>query len=368
MNNDNEETKIKAPDPVSDETTNLPRMNGSDTPTQSIPRPEGGLHVRDSDTSKLKRIQAKPNVGAAMDSDNNTDTVHLKVIKEKKKQLAGILTASQTIRLRPPSGNDSAPAPSSAGTLKVTVPQVSTPPSSAGTLKVSVSPASVQPSPVGTLKVEMPMQSAPQAGGTLKINMPVSSTESGTIKVTKAQVAESAAAGTLKIKSASTSDSSVPPPAAAGTLKIKAPTGSATATPPAASGTLKIKAPTEAEETVRMDSGTEDKKGGTLKLKSGSGSTASPAAQAGPGTLKSAAASRAQEEVAEIDPKNLPGIFTILGSLVALTAAGFLVNFVTVSYLNNYMSTAGVSQSTPAHKAETAPPAPEPKAETPAKT
>jgi hypothetical protein len=215
----------------------------------------------------------------------------------------------------------------------------------------------------------MPMQSAPQAGGTLKINMPVSSTDSGTIKVTKAQVAESAAAGTLKIKSASTSDSSVTPPSAAGTLKIKAPTGSATATPPAASGTLKIKAPTaEAEETVRMDSGSDDKKGGTLKLKSGSGSMSSPAAQAGPGTLRSAAASRAQEDLAEIDPKTLPGIFTILGSLVAITAAGFLVYFVTVSYFNIYMSNAAVAQTTAPAKAESASPAPAPKTETPATT
>ncbi|MEN9359549.1 MAG: hypothetical protein RL095_1084 [Verrucomicrobiota bacterium] len=357
MNNENEETKIKAPEGVSDETTNLPRVTDADTQTQSIPRPEGGLHVRDSDTSKLKRIQPKANVGAAMDADNNTDTVHLKVIKEKKKQLAGILTASQTIRLRPPSGNESAPAPASAGTLKVSVPQVSTPPASAGTLKVSVPPAQAPASSAGTLKVEMPMQSAPQAGGTLKINMPVSSTESGTIKVTKAQVAESAAAGTLKIKAPSASDSSVTPPAA-GTLKIKAPTASATATPPAASGTLKIKAPSaEAEETVRMDSGADDKKGGTLKLKTGSGSMTAPAAQGGPvaGTQRSAA--RAQEEVAEVDPRTLPGIFTILGSFIAISAAGFLVYIATLSYFNMYMSKSSVAQSAAPAKAEPAAPA-----------
>ena len=57
------------------------------------------LTLRDSDTSKLKRVKPKSATQTVnLDSENVSDTVHLKVIKEKKKQLAGILTASQTIR------------------------------------------------------------------------------------------------------------------------------------------------------------------------------------------------------------------------------------------------------------------------------
>ena len=44
------------------------------------------------------------------------------IFQEKKKQLAGILTASQTIRLRPPSESGKTAPASSAGTLKLNNP------------------------------------------------------------------------------------------------------------------------------------------------------------------------------------------------------------------------------------------------------
>ena len=89
-----------------------------DVNTQPVVKPKDDLNsgedvldpmtLRDSDTSKLKKIKPKSSTQTiSLDSENISDTVHLKVIKEKKKQLAGILTASQTIRLRPPSDSGS---------------------------------------------------------------------------------------------------------------------------------------------------------------------------------------------------------------------------------------------------------------------
>ena len=160
------------------------------TATQPVlkPQKEGDpLSLRDSDTTKLKKIKPKSsNQTLDVKSNVSTDTVQLKVIKEKKKQLAGILTASQTIRLRPPSETETA---------------------SSQTLKLSASDAS-------------------QGSGTLKVKMPNNSSESGTIKVNKPGFTNSSS-GTLKIKSATSG--------AGGTLKLKAGGTSS------GGGTLKIK-------------------------------------------------------------------------------------------------------------------------------
>ena len=61
------------------------------------------MSLRDTDTSRLKRIKPQTSLRVANvdgSTEVGSETVHLKVIKEKKKQLAGILSASQTIRLR----------------------------------------------------------------------------------------------------------------------------------------------------------------------------------------------------------------------------------------------------------------------------
>ena len=90
--------------------------DGTQPPSTEVPGIVDPMSMRDSDTSRLKRI--KPQTSsmstdsglASLDDSLNTETVHLKVIKEKKKQLAGILSASQTIRLRPSAGDTGAPA------------------------------------------------------------------------------------------------------------------------------------------------------------------------------------------------------------------------------------------------------------------
>jgi len=60
------------------------------------------------DPSKMRDTESQ----APKKDGISSDTVVLKVVKEKKKKLAGILSASQTIRLRPPGseGSDDAPA------------------------------------------------------------------------------------------------------------------------------------------------------------------------------------------------------------------------------------------------------------------
>ena len=311
-----------------------------DVNTQPVVKPKDDLNsgeevldpltLRDSDTSKLKRIKPKSATQTInLDSENVSDTVHLKVIKEKKKQLAGILTASQTIRLRPPSspqtpGDGQAPAPQSSQTLKINPsapPPPSTPgaPASAQTLKIAPGASAS-----GSGTVSMPPAGAP--AGTLKINMPASTSESGTIKVSKPNFAEASSAGTLKIKSPVAVDTGS---TVGGTLKIK----SAAASTASASGTLKLKAAATADETVKIAG--EDKKGGTLKLKAKS-TVSQPAG--GGSTLKSKAQSRQREDddvISEVedDPKAKPGIFMTLSSLVALAAIGTIVFLC----IDNYM-------------------------------
>ena len=265
-----------------------------DVHTQPVVKPKDTLNsgeevldpmtLRDSDTSKLKKIKPKSSTQTiSLDSGNISETVHLKVIKEKKKQLAGILTASQTIRLRPPSDSGKTQPPQAA----------------AGTMKLGA------PAPGGT--VNMPPQGSP--AGTLKINMPATSSESGTIKVSKPNFADPAAAGgTLKIKSPVSVETGG---GAVGTLKIKSPTDRT-----APSGTLKLKAATSGDQTVRLG---EDRKGGTLKLK---GASASPSDKQ---TARSTAAAESYEELVGDDPKSQPGIFITLSSLIVIATIGFTV-------------------------------------------
>lgn len=283
-----------------------------DVNTQPVVKPKGDLNsgeevldpltLRDSDTSKLKKIKPKSATQTIdLDSENISDTVHLKVIKEKKKQLAGILTASQTIRLRPPSSPSGGSSP---GT-----------PQSSQTLKIAPN----APSPAGTVNMP-PAGGAP--AGTLKINMPASSTESGTIKVSKPNFAESSSAGTLKIKSPVAVDGGA---SAGGTLKIKSAAATASA-----SGTLKLKSAGGSDETLKIAGG--DKKGGTLKLK------AKSTVGGGTGAVKRHSAR--DEDVEEVeayteveDPKAKPGVFMTLSSLVALVAVGTIV----FKLVENYM-------------------------------
>ncbi|NQZ57727.1 MAG: hypothetical protein HRT88_09730 [Lentisphaeraceae bacterium] len=248
------------------------------------------LTLRASDTAKLKRIKPKSATQTiSLDSQRISDTVHLKVIKEKKKQLAGILTASQTIRLRPPASGTKAPT-ASGETVNI--------------------PAAKQTS-----------------DSTLKVNMPASASESGTIKISKPEISSSTG-GTLKIKS--------PVPRASGTsggtLKIKA--------APAASGTIKVKAPVKGDETVKVGAPAA-KKGGTLKLKAKSTVSSVPTQRTVKTPEETNDKAISEEKVDEVQKLTTeegaePGVIMTVFSLASLCAVGFFVLKTFGSYMELY--------------------------------
>lgn len=190
---------------MTDENKKDESVDSNEATTQPILKPQEdtqtSLSLRDSDTARLKKMKPKP-------TGPSTDTVQLKVIKEKKKQLAGILTASQTIKLRPETGSSSssqvklkssdqvsgsvdslrAQRTSSAdsGTIKVSKP--SAPAQGASTLKIKSSTAT---GGAGTLKIK----NTASTGGTLKLKNTAST--GGTLKLKNG----GADAGTLKLKS-----------------------------------------------------------------------------------------------------------------------------------------------------------------------
>ena len=196
---------------MTDENKKDESVDSNEATTQPILKPqeetEKSLSLRDSDTARLKKMKPKP-------TGPSTDTVQLKVIKEKKKQLAGILTASQTIKLRPETGSSSssnvklkssdqvsgsvdslrAQRTSSAdsGTIKVSKP--SSPAGGASTLKIKSSSAAGGAS---TLKIK----NTASTGGTLKLKNTAST--GGTLKLKNSGGDQ----GTLKLKSAPAQES-----------------------------------------------------------------------------------------------------------------------------------------------------------------
>lgn len=304
----------------------------SNTQTTSIPKPQisaedtDPLMIRDTDTSKLKRVTPKTQ-NINLEGDNYTDTVHLKVIKERKKQLSGILTASQTIRLRPPAAGGTVHAKAASGAANM---EVNMPPSGGGTLKVAdpsntdtgtikvSGPAPSAPASAGTLRVKAPVttNTQPTSAGTLKIKAPVTTntqpTSAGTLKIQAPSAPASNAAGTLKIKSPSSTESG------GGTLKIKS-----SGPTEGASGTLKIKSPSSAsDETLKVSS---QSTGGTLKLKTNATQRgAAPAAA--PGRAGAQAPDQLEEELFDdVDPRAVPGFVSVFLSMAATGVLGFML-------------------------------------------
>ena len=307
--------------------------NISNTKTTSIPKPQisaedtDPLMIRDTDTSKLKRVTPKTQ-NINLDGDNYTDTVHLKVIKERKKQLSGILTASQTIRLRPPSAGGTVHAKAASGAANM---DVSMPPSGGGTLKVA-DPSNTD---TGTIKVSGPAPSAPASAGTLRVKAPVTTntqpTSAGTLKI-KAPVTtntQPTSAGTLKIQAPTAPAAN----AAAGTLKIKSPTAPASGggtlkikssgPTEGASGTLKIKSPSSAsDETLKVSS---QSTGGTLKLKTNATQRGAAPATA-PGRAGAQSPDQLEEELFDdVDPRAVPGFISVFLSMAATGVLGFML-------------------------------------------
>ncbi len=238
---------------------------------------EGGagvLHIRPGD-------ERRP---SSAEDTLDTETVHLKVIKEKKKQLAGILSASQTIRLRPSPGPQQV---SQTGTVQQPPPAVG-----AGegaqrrTLKVKGPAAQVGETPTARLTradIKTPSTEASEPGlptakskkrPTLKIKAPAVDGETPTQDSDAIPPPSRPAAGedqvsTLKIKAPTQVESAAPERAASrSTLKIKPPQGKPSGDPVAAPEA----APAE-EEAQRTTRRAAKKKEKTLRLKQPAGKT-----------------------------------------------------------------------------------------------
>ena len=86
----------------------------TDVTTEQLQDP---ISLRETDSGKLRRIEpSEPGqtavaAAAPMDGQRTSETVRLKVVREQKKKLSNILTASQTIHLRPSNLAPSAPGP-----------------------------------------------------------------------------------------------------------------------------------------------------------------------------------------------------------------------------------------------------------------
>jgi len=290
---------------------------------------EGGagvLHIRPGD-------ERRP---SSAEDTLDTETVHLKVIKEKKKQLAGILSASQTIRLRPSPGPQQV---SQTGTVQQPPPAVG-----AGegaqrrTLKVKGPAAQVGETPTARLTradIKTPSTEASEPGlptakskkrPTLKIKAPAVDGETPTQDSDAIPPPSRPAAGedqvsTLKIKAPTQVESAAPERAASrSTLKIKPPQGKPSGDPVAAPEA----APAE-EEAQRTTRRAAKKKEKTLRLKQPAGKTKAT-------TDDEAEPTTASEDLASGDDV-APGILYTLTSVAALAAVGCAVYLTVVPYM-----------------------------------
>ena len=321
------ETQVSQAVPGDSDATAL--LRPAPKPQTEVPGIQDPMALRDSDTSRLARIKPgqnpnDPNAGRrATDDTLDTETVHLKVIKEKKKQLAGILSASQTIRLRPSSGPDSAPAPRVPGLAQ----RGSSAPASKKTLKVKApSPEELKDTRTATLK----RQKAPTEEPDQNVKRP-------TLKIK---------APTVKSDTPTQDSDAVPPPGGAAgksTLKIKAPSGPPSAAPPSEEtpaapqkSTLKIKAPSGPPGAPERPPTSEDapgktvkqeaprKKDRTLKLRSKRDRT-TEAAPMDAGTA-------ATPVEAPADSGVRPGVLYILSAVASLGLIGGTLYFIIMGY------------------------------------
>lgn len=267
---------------------------------------------RETNTASLKRIRPKTSIGETTQSDDrkeDTETIHLKVIKEKKNinQLKNLLSASQTIRLRPSTGAAaSAPAAEeetasdgdSKRTLKIKAPGAAD----------AVKTESIGRAPLRTTQPsETAAQEAPKDNPTTKIS------SKSTLKIKAPPGGGGASAPTsgsptdVKKKS---------------TLKIKAPTAAGTG--PSAE-TVKQEAPTSSAQTVKQEAPSSGK---TLKLKSRSGEQTGPKPTEMEDPIKKQAAqAQAQQQAAAADTDGPGAIDVVLGVLAlaaSLAAAGLM--------------------------------------------
>ncbi len=329
----------------------MPKMGDStvelkDT-MKSIPKMVDPTQMRNKPAIKSLKpragIKADPTAGAV--KTPGSDTVVLKVIKEKKKKLAGIMSASQTIRLRPPSGEGdqsgaAAPAAAAAPPAK---PPAARPPAAAPPAKPSA-PATISATPgQGTLASKQ----------TLKIKAP-GREESGTgtmqrptLKIKQGTPAARPGGGapTLKIKAGPPQAASAAPPAAGtkATLKIKVPSAAPAAAPQASApahaapsslkSTLKIKAPSVSTAGPSSGGPGGSKPAKTLKLKAvprPAAPSAGPAAAAAPASAAKPVV--AQQKVVLPKKGADPDILYTLSAAASFVVGGVMIGLMIKQY------------------------------------
>jgi hypothetical protein len=313
--------------------------------------------MRDFETTRLERVKPED---AATDSANvtkahasagtnpgdeklATETVHLKVIKEKKKQLAGILSASQTIRLRPQASGEPDVPPDEPGdggrkTLKLKAPERGARPASVEAVPAAGDKPPLKLSPQVKKPIAAPPPPASSGGGraTLKIKAPTGPTPVASSAAAPAAGAPGEKKPTLKIKAPSPATGAVPAaePSCEGgrkpTLKIKAPAGATGQMPASGSdGAVTGEQPTPGP-------------GRTLKLKSSPKKP--PEAQEPPGVAPapgadSTGAPPGMQPIAKKKAKAgaQPGVvYTILNVLSIATVGATVYLFIT--HFNNMFS------------------------------
>lgn len=254
-----------------------PKADESSGDESSITDP---MALKDSDTSKFRRVQpegeSEPTVVPAaapagagldatgLDADRPTETVRLKVVREKKKELANILTSSQTVRLRPSSVVPPAAEPAQPDTPAAT-PMPPSAPATGSTVKVELPPGGAPPTPPPP--AEAPQLPGQSPAGTLKLR-PGGAGKSGKL--------DRSASATLKIKA--------PRPKAA--TKESEDEASATKT------AVPIPVPPEAPASSKLSLKVKPTAGGgdagrTVKLPPGLGEAAKPEAEPAAETVAS---------------------------------------------------------------------------------
>ena len=214
--------------------------------SRTIPKIMDPTRRRDNATVKLAAAQTGSFAASAEDQDDesnepNSDTVVLKVIKEKKKKLAGILSASQTIRLRPPTEPGFTPGSATPPATEPAIPKK--------TLKLKTPGATAESDQGAPQTLERRvLKLKPSAPAPTSQPVPTAQGEQTTVRRSENQkkIQKSGtptAKATLKIKvPASEPGLRAPKKDADGrelksTLKIKAPAATTRQAPPRAAGT-----------------------------------------------------------------------------------------------------------------------------------
>ncbi|MEA2013224.1 MAG: hypothetical protein U9O87_09165 [Verrucomicrobiota bacterium] len=320
-----EETQLVTPD--------LPPEDTS----AEIPDIVDPMTVRNTDTSRLKKLTKQQLKRTSLDDEIEEDegvsreTVHLKIIKEKKKQLAGILTASQTIRLRP-SANKKAPSISDEG-------------SSGDTLKVKDAPRRQQAGSTVKLTPKIDPQAttkaaAPPSKPSLKLKAKTRAPGKGDAGKTVdlgAPVPEGEDTKTQKLKL-------TPKPTTKDAAQTLAPS------PITSDKTLKLKPKGDAKQTVAVSPGSDASQTAelapnpaetsyeapvkkTLKLKSKKSKELPKTFQKPQGAPSPTSKAATREDIEDLSGAE-PGIFLTVTATAAMVLLGVTMYFILSNYLN----------------------------------